>query len=158
MGTAKMNFEVGDIVRRIKGSWAGVKQGDIDTVAAVARRSIELVGHDERFAPEHFELVTEMLPVPTPTTGFPPGHYATFTPESDEQPPSPITVQVGGDHYRKMAIQPMEYILANDIPFVEGCVIKYVSRWKNKGGLQDLKKARHNLDFLIEHAEKQVAK
>lgn len=69
----------------------------------------------------------------------------------------PGDIQVGGDHYRQMVIQPMEYILANDIPFVEGCVIKYVSRWKNKGGLQDLKKARHNLDFLIEREEKKVA-
>jgi hypothetical protein len=37
---------------------------------------------------------------------------------------------IGGDHYRKMAIQPIEYILANDLGFVEGAVVKYVSRWK----------------------------
>ena len=42
--------------------------------------------------------------------------------------------QIGGDHYRKMAIQPIEYILANDLGFVEGAVVKYVSRWKEKAG------------------------
>ena len=59
--------------------------------------------------------------------------------------------QVGGDHYRKMAIQPIEYILANDLGFVEGTVVKYVSRWKEKGGIEDLEKARHLLAMLIEH-------
>lgn len=58
---------------------------------------------------------------------------------------------IGGDHYRKMAIQPIEYILANDLGFVEGAVVKYVSRWKEKGGIEDLEKARHLLAMLIEH-------
>ena len=61
-----------------------------------------------------------------------------------------LFVQVGGDHYKKMAIQPIEYILKNGIGFAEGNVIKYVSRWKEKGGIEDLKKARHFLDMLIE--------
>jgi hypothetical protein len=58
--------------------------------------------------------------------------------------------QVGGSHYASMAIQPFEYIHANGIGFAEGCVIKYVSRWRNKNGVEDLKKARHFLDLLIE--------
>lgn len=62
-------------------------------------------------------------------------------------------IQVSGDHYKNMKIQPMEYILANNIGFAEGAVIKYVSRWKNKNGIDDLKKARHVLDFLIEYEE-----
>jgi len=62
--------------------------------------------------------------------------------------------QVGGDHYQKLKIQPMEYILQNDLGFVEGCVVKYVSRYKFKNGIEDLKKARQNLDFLIEHLER----
>lgn len=60
--------------------------------------------------------------------------------------------QVGGDHYRDMKIQPIEFFLANDIPFTEGAIIKYLCRWKKKGGVQDLEKARHLLDILIEHA------
>ena len=58
--------------------------------------------------------------------------------------------QEGGTHYKDMAIQPVEYIHKNGIGYFEGCVIKYVSRWRGKNGLQDLKKARHFLDLLIE--------
>ncbi len=52
-----------------------------------------------------------------------------------------------------MAIQPIEYILKNGIHFTEGAIIKYVSRWRKKGGVEDLKKARHMLDLLIADAE-----
>ena len=58
--------------------------------------------------------------------------------------------QVGGSHYKGMAIQPFEYIHKNGLGFAEGCVVKYVSRWRVKNGLEDLKKARHFLDLLIE--------
>lgn len=67
---------------------------------------------------------------------------------------SSLERQEGGDHYKKMAIQPVEYIHRNGIGFVEGCVIKYVSRWRVKGGVVDLRKARHFLDILIEMEEK----
>ena len=58
--------------------------------------------------------------------------------------------QVGGGHYKDLAIQPAEFIHKNGIGYLEGAVIKYVSRWRNKNGLEDLKKARHYLDLLIE--------
>lgn len=58
--------------------------------------------------------------------------------------------QVGGDHYRSKAIQPAEYIHANGIGYFEGNVIKYVSRWRDKGGIADLEKARHYIAILIE--------
>lgn len=58
--------------------------------------------------------------------------------------------QEGGDHYRKMAIQPVEYIVANDIPFREACVIKYVSRHKDKNGAADIRKAIHFLEMILE--------
>jgi len=61
-------------------------------------------------------------------------------------------VQVGGDHYKKNAIQPWDYIVSNDLGYLEGNVVKYVSRWKDKGGLQDLEKAKHYLDKLLEVA------
>lgn len=63
---------------------------------------------------------------------------------------SPLATQEGGDHYRSMKIQPIEYIHANGIPFAEGCIVKYVSRWRAKGGIGDLRKARHVIDLLIE--------
>jgi len=59
--------------------------------------------------------------------------------------------QVGGSHYKDMKIQPVDYIHANGLGFIEGCVIKYISRHKSKGsGKQDLEKAKHFLELLIE--------
>jgi hypothetical protein len=63
---------------------------------------------------------------------------------------SPNEVQVGGDHYKKKAIQPWDYIISNNLGYLEGNVIKYVSRHADKAGLQDLEKAKHYLDKLIE--------
>lgn len=63
---------------------------------------------------------------------------------------SALERQEGGNHYKDMAIQPVQYIHANGIGYFEGCVIKYVSRWKVKNGLEDLQKARHFLDLLVE--------
>lgn len=63
---------------------------------------------------------------------------------------SALETQIGGGHYKSLPIQPVEYIHANNIPFMEGSVIKYVTRWRAKGGLADLEKARHFLDLLIE--------
>ena len=62
--------------------------------------------------------------------------------------------QVGGDHYAVMKIQPIEFIMANQLGFCEGNVIKYLCRYKRKNGLEDLKKARQYLDFLIERESK----
>ena len=63
---------------------------------------------------------------------------------------SALDTQVAGDHYKTLAIQPVEYIHANGLPFIEGSVVKYVSRWRSKGGIKDLEKARHFIDLLIE--------
>jgi hypothetical protein len=61
--------------------------------------------------------------------------------------------QVGGAHYQT-SIQPWDYIVANKLGYLEGNIIKYISRWKDKGGVQDLKKAQHYLEKLIEVSEK----
>lgn len=63
---------------------------------------------------------------------------------------SALDVQVGGTHYKDMKIQPVEFIHANGIGFFEGNVIKYVARWRAKGGVEDLKKAKHYIDLLID--------
>lgn len=58
--------------------------------------------------------------------------------------------QVGGQHYKSKSIQPWDYIASNNLGYLEGNVVKYVSRWKDKGGVEDLKKAQHYLAKLIE--------
>ena len=61
-----------------------------------------------------------------------------------------LSTQVAGDHYRKLKIQPVEYIHANQIGYFEGNVIKYVTRWRDKNGVTDLQKAKHYIELLIE--------
>jgi hypothetical protein len=58
--------------------------------------------------------------------------------------------QVGGSHYKKYKIQPVEFIIKNNIGFVEGNIIKYILRFKEKGGVQDLEKAKHYIELLID--------
>jgi len=59
--------------------------------------------------------------------------------------------QEGGSHYKDYVIQPTEFIFKNNLGFIEGNVIKYVMRHRKKGGLQDLQKAKHYIDLLIEY-------
>ena len=66
------------------------------------------------------------------------------------------TIQIGGNHYKDLAIQPVEYIHKNNLGYVEGSVIKYVTRWKNKNGIQDLQKAKHFLELLIDMEQKKL--
>jgi hypothetical protein len=58
--------------------------------------------------------------------------------------------QVGGDHYKKMAIQPAEFINKNKLLFAEGNAIKYICRHSEKGGIQDIDKAIHYLEMVKE--------
>jgi len=64
----------------------------------------------------------------------------------------PNARQVGGTHYRA-PIQHWDFVLANDIPYMEAQIIKYVMRWRKKNGIQDLEKARHFLEKLIAHEQ-----
>lgn len=61
-----------------------------------------------------------------------------------------VDTQVGGTHYKKFKIQPAEFCYKNEIPYLEATAIKYLCRWKDKGGIQDLEKAKHFIDLLIE--------
>ncbi len=58
--------------------------------------------------------------------------------------------QIGGSHYKDMTIQPSEFINKNNLPFAEGNAIKYICRHKHKGERQDLEKAKHYIDMIIE--------
>lgn len=63
---------------------------------------------------------------------------------------NPLEQQVGGTHYKSMAIQPVEFILANDLGFCEGNAVKYLCRYRQKGGVEDLHKAKHYIEILIQ--------
>ena len=63
---------------------------------------------------------------------------------------SALDTQVGGSHYSKLAIQPMQYSMANNLDACQHTIVKYVTRFRDKGGIADLEKARHVIDMLIE--------
>lgn len=57
--------------------------------------------------------------------------------------------QVGGSHYSDMAIQPIDYIVANAIPYLDGNVVKYISRHRSKNGAEDVRKAIHYCEMIL---------
>ncbi len=61
-----------------------------------------------------------------------------------------LEVQVAGNHYKDLAIQPIEYIFANKLGYCEANIVKYITRWRAKGGKQDLEKVKHYVDLLIQ--------
>ena len=75
------------------------------------------------------------------------GEYKVTT---GEQPKSALDVQVAGDHYKNLSVQPVEFIHRNSLGFLEGCIIKRVCRHRDKAGAEDLRKAIHELQLLIE--------
>lgn len=60
-------------------------------------------------------------------------------------------VQIGGDHYKSMVIQPTEFAIKNGLNFSEGNVVKYICRHRNKGGAEDIKKAIHYCQLILKH-------
>lgn len=120
-------FKVGDTVRRINYGYRDMDVGDTGVVEAVGPTWIKLAGQDSTSTITNYELVTNS---------------------------SALEIQVGGNHYKKLKIQPVEYIMANEIPYMEGNVIKYATRWRDKGGIADLEKAKHYIEMLIEQEKK----
>lgn len=59
-------------------------------------------------------------------------------------------------HYAENKIEPIDYIISNGLNFCEGNVVKYITRWRKKGGVEDLKKAKQYIDFMIEKEVKDV--
>ena len=68
---------------------------------------------------------------------------------------NPLDKQVGGSHYKKYKIQPVEYAMANDLNYCQANAIKYITRYRDKGGIEDLNKAIHNIEILIELERKE---
>jgi hypothetical protein len=68
---------------------------------------------------------------------------------SDQE--NPLKVQVGGSHYKGCVIQPAEYIYKNGLGFLEGCLVKRITRYNKPGGkgIEDLQKIKHEIDLLI---------
>lgn len=94
----------------------------------------------------------EMCRLPAGCPPIPPRQPFTDAPKAPA-----LKTQVGGSHYTDMAIQPMTYSMVNGLDACQHTIIKYVSRFRAKNGLQDLEKARHCLDLLIEFEKQKTA-
>lgn len=70
---------------------------------------------------------------------------------------NPLKIQIGGSHYTSLAIQPVRYIFENGLPFIEGNIVKYISRWRDKGGIEDLQKVKHYVELLIQFEQEKAA-
>lgn len=77
----------------------------------------------------------------TPSQGDSMGRHSTKASE----------IQIAGNHYKKFAIQPAEFCHINKIPYLEASAIKYLCRWRDKGGFEDLEKAKHFIDLIMEY-------
>lgn len=74
-----------------------------------------------------------------------------------KQAQSALDVQIAGNHYKGRAIQPVEYISANNLNFLEGCIVKRITRWRDKPAnerFDDLYKIKHEIDLLIDMENK----
>jgi hypothetical protein len=92
-------------------------------------------------------------PYTLPNINIPP-----MAPSPTTLTPDPLKRQVNGDHYKTMAIQPIEYILANDLGWCEGNIVKYATRWHQKGGVADIEKIIHYAEILLAEAKKKLGK
>ena len=70
-----------------------------------------------------------------------------------EEKPKALDKQVGGEHYKKLPIQPIEYIMANNLGYCEANIVKYITRYKQKNGKEDIKKVIHYAEILLESLE-----
>ena len=96
----------------------------------------------------------ELIKVPMGVKPWPKGVEVRHWPFETDSPAldaaTALSRQPGGTHYKEMKWQPVEFIHANNIPFIEGNIIKYACRWRAKGGIKDLEKIVHYAQLLIE--------
>lgn len=137
-------FKIGDVIKVKDSAWTEYKaelmrfdfrQGQEYSVSGVYNQgsAISLAGSYSSYYSKYFELVENKVDT-----------------ETKVKSKSALDKQVSGSHYKDFKIQPAEYCHANNIPFLEGNVIKYTSRHRAKNKKKDLEKAIHCLELLIE--------
>lgn len=75
----------------------------------------------------------------------------------EKQEPNALNVQIGGNHYKNLPIQPIEFSMKNNLDACQASVVKYICRYKEKNGVQDLEKAKHYIDLMIEFYREEVS-
>lgn len=129
-------FKVGDKVVRVSAAWAEMPLGSVWKVSSVVNsKEIRVFGIDYMdWLSEHFELVNE-------ETNNSQNELIKETIESKTY--NPLVAQEGGGHYKNRGIQPIEYSHANNLSASQHSVVKYITRYYDKGGIEDLSKIVH---------------
>ena len=124
-----------------------VKAGEIPSCGSINRRCAICFKH----ANYPGDIVAYRIHSKTNTT-TPPARQESHTKETKpiQQEVKATDTQIGGNHYTKLAIQPMRYSMENGLDALQHTVIKYVTRFRDKNGIEDLEKAKHCIDMLIE--------
>jgi hypothetical protein len=97
--------------------------------------------------------VRDLIPVVSPALPFIEPVLKKLAAQEHSKKHNTLDHQVGGDHYQKMGVQPWEIVEKNKLDFFEGSAVAYILRWKEKGGLTDLKKVIHYMEHMIALAE-----
>lgn len=125
-------------------------------VQALHSPDCEMIRNPSKYLPP-FEgpVVGFGKPKPSSGTSLPemPVKTSTAPPEPEDNPlenESALQRQCGGSHYKNLPIQPVEFCHKNNLSYIESAIVKYVVRWKSKDGKEDLLKAKHYIDLLIE--------
>ena len=113
----------------------------------LARYWNKTIVHREEFMKRWNERIHSKTNATTP-----PAQQEAHTEETKpiQQEVKATDTQIGGDHYTKLAIQPMRYSMENNLDPLQHTIIKYVTRFRDKNGIEDLEKAKHCIDMLIE--------
>lgn len=157
-------FKVGDRVRMIStestqdryGHVPGtmLDVGDVSEIIDARDQMLSLTDDIGSYAAEDFELVSETAEH-SEDENFTASLSGTYVVENgDVRFSSAFDKQTGGNHYKDLKIQPMEYALANKLDLAQGNVVKYVTRFRAKNGIEDLRKAIHCIELLIEFEER----
>lgn len=125
-------FKVGDKIVRVQCPWSDMPLESVRDVSSVTNEEeMQVSGHEGiSWLSKYFELVGDELIV---------NNLA----DSETKTYNPLIAQEGGGHYKDKGIQPLEYTMQNNLSFCEGNVVKYISRYKSKNGIEDLAKVIH---------------
>jgi hypothetical protein len=165
---ARAAFKVGDVVRRKKEhltqgcNWPVRKTGPVEVTRVIERPDsewdmISVEGVDGTFDAYRFELVPpKVADIKDPWAARNPFKEGWLREDiakasarvAKSTGASALGQQVGGDHYKSLPIQPIEYITANKLGWCEGNIVKYITRWKQKGGAKDIDKVIHYANLL----------
>lgn len=156
MGKTKVTKSKADLIREYDAQWPGSSATDVGAALGMTPNYVSLIRRLDRKrngnAPKTRQKARRG------TNGGEVGGRQGSGEKTAQKPDLALEVQVGGDHYKRMAIQPAVFSEANKLSFLEGCVVKRICRWRAKDGLRDLEKAKHEIDLLIQMEQERLAK